>query len=76
MSEYEQTIYYHILELDPGIYEIHLENVDEPTGIVQVSENGYIYDYETKERYEDQTLYKIAEQECTADYRIWYQKIS
>ncbi len=71
-----QTIFYHIFDLTPGIYEIHSTGEpDKSFGILQVSDNGNIYDYETKQPYTQLEVISIAHWEEDNYQNGYYLKI-
>lgn len=72
-----QTIFYHIFELTPGIYEIHSTGKeDENQGIIQVSNTGKVYDYETKTLIDYNTLLNISQWEDDTYEKCFYKKLN
>ena len=72
-----QTIFYHIFDLIPGIYEIHSTGKeDENQGIIQVSNTGKVYDYETKTLIDYNTLLNISQWEDDTYEKGFYKKLN
>lgn len=72
-----QTIFYHIFDLTSGIYEIHSTGKeDETQGIIQVSDTGKVYDYETKTLIDYNTLLNIYQWEDDTYEKCFYKKLN
>ena len=72
-----QTIFYHIFDLTPGIYEIHSTGKkDEIQGVIQVSDTGKVYDYETKTLIDYNTLLNISQWEDDTYEKCFYKKLN
>lgn len=72
-----QTIFYHIFDLTTGIYEIHSTGKeDEIQGIIQVSNTGKVYDFETKTLIDYNTLLNISQWEDDTYEKGFYKKLN
>lgn len=72
-----QTIFYHIFDLTPWIYEIHSTGKqDEIQGMLQVSDTGKVYDYETKTLIDYNTLLNISQWEDDTYEKCFYKKLN
>lgn len=72
-----QTIFYHIFDLTPGIYEIHSTGKQhEIQGMLQVSDTGKVYDYETKTLIDYKTLMNISQWEHDTYEKCFYKKLN
>lgn len=72
-----QTIFYHIFDLTTGIYEIHSTGKEDKTqGIIQVSDTGKVYDYETKTLIDYNTLLNISQWEDDTYEKCFYKKLN
>lgn len=72
-----QTIFYHIFDLTPGVYEIHSTGKeDEIQGIIQVSNTGKVYDFETKTLIDYNTLLNISQWEDDTYEKGFYKKLN